>query len=375
MGDRDRDAAADSSRARRHRLPAPRALDRGARVRGRDAQGLQPLERRLTNGLVSVVIVTWNSAPFLRRCLAALAAQTYRPIELIHVDNASSDDSVAIVRECATAQHIINDTNRGFSAAVNHAVRVANGEFVLLLNPDAYLEPDYVSSLVSAMDGFGMATGKLLQADSGFVDSKGIRMTRSGRHFDIGQGSRESGVGSRRPEKTSDSDTRHPTPDTQEVFGVSGAAAMYRATFITDVTVGGEFLDEDFFAFREDADVAWRGRLFGWKAIYVPEAVAHHVRTVTPEKRRALSAVINMHGVKNRFLLRLKNEGLYLALRNAPFELTRDLIVILATLTIERSSLPALTWLWKNRRRIMEKRRAIQSRRRISDRDLAGWFV
>jgi GT2 family glycosyltransferase len=150
---------------------------------------------------------------------------------------------------------------------------------------------------------------------------------------------------------------------------------MYKRTFITDVTVGGEFLDEDFFAYREDADVAWRGRLFGWKAIYVPETIAHHVRTVTPEKRRQLSAVINMHGVKNRFLLRLKNEGLYLAIRNAPFELTRDLVVILATLTIERSSLPALTWLWKNRRRIMEKRRAIQSRRRVSDRELAGWFV
>jgi GT2 family glycosyltransferase len=296
---------------------------------------------------------------------------------LIHVDNASADDSVAIVQESAKAQHIINDTNRGFSAAVNQAVLMANGEFVLLLNPDAYLEPDYISSLVAALTGFGMATGKLLQADTKLVDSKGIRMTRSGRHFDIDQGSRESGVGSRRPEKTtSDSDSRLPTPDTPiDVFGVSGAAAMYRRSFITDVTVGGEFLDEDFFAFREDADVAWRGRLFGWKAIYVPEAVAHHVRNVTPEKRRALSAAINMHSVKNRFLLRLKNEGLYLAIRNAPFELTRDLIVILATLTIERSSLPALTWLWKNRRRIMEKRRAIQSRRRVSDRDLAGWFV
>ena len=314
------------------------------------------MERRLTNGLVSVVIVTWNSAPFLRRCLAALAAQTYRSIKLIHVDNASTDDSVAIVRECATAQHIINDTNRGFSAAVNQAVRVASGEFVLLLNPDAYLEPDYVSSLVAASDGFGMATGKLLQAETKLVDSKGIRMTRSGRHFDIAQGERD-------------------TPDTREIFGVSGAAGMYRMSFIRDVTIGGEFLDEDFFAFREDADVAWRGRLFGWRAIYVPEAIAHHVRNVTPEKRRALSAIINMHGVKNRFLLRLKNEGLYLAIRNAPFELTRDLIVILATLTIERSSLPALTWLWKNRRRIMEKRRAIQSRRRVSDRDLAGWFV
>jgi GT2 family glycosyltransferase len=321
------------------------------------------MERRLTNGLVSVVIVTWNSAPFLRRCLAALAAQTYRQVELIHVDNASADDSVAIVRGGARATHIINDTNRGFSAAVNQAVRIANGEFVLLLNPDAYLEPDYISSLVAALtgEGFGMATGKLLQAETKLIDSKGIRMTRSGRHFDIDQG---------KP------DTRHPTPDIRtEVFGVSGAAAMYRADFIRDVTIGGEFLDEDFFAFREDADVAWRGRLFGWKAIYVPEAVAHHVRTVTPEKRRTLSAMINMHGVKNRFLLRLKNEGLYLAVRNAPFELARDVIVIIAAFTIERTSLPALTWLWKNRRRIMEKRRAIQSRRGVSDRDLAGWFV
>jgi GT2 family glycosyltransferase len=338
------------------------------------------MERRLTNGLVSVVIVTWNSAPFLRRCFAALAAQTYPNFELIHVDNASSDDSVAIIRALAPhARPIINDANLGFSAAVNQAVRMANGEFVLLLNPDAFLEPEYVSALVAAFTDktYGMATGKLLQAETKLVDSKGIRMTRSGRHFDIDQGRRESGVGSRKPENgSSPADTRHPTPDTPiEVFGVSGAAAMYRMAFVKDVTIGGEFLDEDFFTFREDADVAWRGRLFGWRAIYVPDAVAHHVRTVTPEKRRSLSAVTNMHGVKNRFLLRLKNEGLYLAIRNAPFELTRDLIAIIATLTIERSSLPALAWLWKNRRRIMEKRRTIQSRRRVSDRDLAGWFV
>jgi GT2 family glycosyltransferase len=320
------------------------------------------MERRLTNGLVSVIIVTWNSASFLRRCLAALSAQTYPEIELIHIDNASADDSVAVVRECAPeATQIVNDSNRGFSAAVNQGVRVAGGEFVFLLNPDAFLEPDYVSKLAAALTGnFGMATGTLLQAETGLIDSKGIRMTRSGRHFDIDQGQRP--------------DTRHPSPDTHEIFGVSGAAAMYSMKFVNDVTIGGEFLDEDFFTFREDADVAWRGQLFGWKAIHVPDAVGHHVRTVTPEKRRSLPATINMHGVKNRFLLRLKNEGIYLAIRNAPFELTRDLIAILATLTIERSSLPAPTWLWKNRRRIMEKRRAIQSRRRVSDRQLAGWF-
>jgi GT2 family glycosyltransferase len=319
------------------------------------------MERRLTNGLISVVIVTWNSAPFLRRCLAALASQTYPNLELIHIDNASSDESVAVVQQCAPhARHIINDANLGFSAAVNQAVRVANGQFVLLLNPDAFLESDYVSNLAKALNDagepFGMATGKLLQAETNLVDSKGIRMTRSGRHFDIEQGSVDG-------------------PDApREVFGVSGAAAMYRMSFIRDVALGGEFLDEDFFAFREDADVAWRGRLFGWRALYVPDAVAYHVRTVTPQKRRGLSAAINMHGMKNRFLLRLKNEGSYLAIRNAPFELTRDLVAIIATLTIERSSLPAMIWLWKNRRRIMEKRRAIQSRRRLSDRQLAGWF-
>jgi GT2 family glycosyltransferase len=319
------------------------------------------MERGLTNGLVSVIIVSWNSARFLERCLAALAKQTHRNIELIHIDNASDDDSIAIVRNASpSARQIINDTNRGFSAAVNQGVRIANGEFVLLLNPDAFLEPEYVERLVAALDNagetFGMATGKLLQAETGLIDSMGIRMTRSGRHFDIGQGERDDGR------------------ESQEIFGVSGAAALYRTSFIRDVTIGGEFLDEDFFAFREDADVAWRGQLFGWRAIFVADAVGHHVRTVTPEKRGALSAVINMHGVKNRFLLRLKNEGMYLALRNALFELGRDLVVIIAALTIERTSLPALSWLWKNRRRIMEKRRAIQSRRRVSDRQIAGWF-
>jgi len=321
------------------------------------------MEPQLTNGLVSVIVVTWNSASFLRRCLTALAAQTHSQIELIHIDNASSDESADVMRGSAIpATHIINDANRGFSAAVNQGVRVARGEFVLLLNPDAFLEPDYVAALVRAFSaagpGFGMATGKLLQAETKRIDSKGIRMTRSGRHLDIEQGMRDV----------------ESSPSPVEVFGVSGAAAMFRMSFIDDVTVGGEFLDEDFFTFREDADVAWRGRLFGWRALYVPDALAYHVRTVTPAKRASLSAATNMHGVKNRFLLRLKNEGGYLAIRNAPFELSRDLVAIIATLTIERSSLPGLSWLWKNRRRVMEKRHAIQSRRKVTDRALAGWF-
>ena len=81
-----------------------------------------------------------------------------------------------------------------------------------------------------------------------------------------------------------------------------------------------------------------------------------------------------MHSVKNRFLLRLKNEGLYLALRNALFEIPRDLVAIVAVLTVERSSLPGLRWIWRNRRRVLAHRRAIQDERLVPDRALARWF-
>lgn len=310
--------------------------------------------------VASLVLVTWDSAGYLPRCLAGIAQQSHPDVELVHVDNNSRDGSLARVREAfPRATQIINPENRGFAAAVNQAVKAARGEFVFLINPDAYLDRDYVANIVAAFrhapPEFGMATGKLIRG-RGFeieptneIDSTGIRMTRSGRHLDM-------------------------TTPAVEPFGVSGAAAAYKRAFIDDVMIGGEFLDEDFFAYREDADVAWRGRLFGWRALYVADAIAVHVRRVTPERRREIAPNLNMHSVKNRFLLRLKNEGAYLALRNAPFELARDLIAIGAVLTIERSSRPALSWLWRNRKRILEKRREIQRRRKVSDRLLAEWF-
>lgn len=300
--------------------------------------------------LVSIVVVTWNSAAFLPRCIDGIAHQTYPNTELIFVDNASSDGSVAHAT-------IRNETNTGFAHAANQGIAAAKGDFVLLVNPDAYLTPEYLERLMRGIGDAGAATGKLMRAvgtniePANEIDSMGIRMTRTGRHFDIDY----EGAG-------------------PEVFGVSGAAALYSMAFIRDVSIDGEFFDEDFFAYREDADVAWRGRLFGWRAVVVPDAIAYHVRSVTPERRRQLSPIINMHSVKNRFLLRLKNEGAYLALRNAPFELVRDAVTLGAVLTIERTSLPALTWLWKNRKRILAKRRAIQSRRKVSDRELARWF-
>ena len=312
--------------------------------------------------LVTAVVITWNSGIHLRRCLEAFQRQTIERRELIVVDNASTDDSLAIAATFAP-ETIRNGSNLGFAAAANQGIAAARSPFVLLLNPDCFLAPDYCETVIAALDRagatFGMATGKLLLAETpSLVDSKGIRMTRSGRHLDIGQGL---------PDTAAESDPA-------EVFGVSGAAAMYRREFLEDVAIDGEVFDSDFFSYREDADLSWRGRLFGWRALYVPLAVAHHVRRVTPQRRRELPPFINMHSVKNRFLLRLKNQGAWLALRNAPFELARDLVTIGAVVTVERTSWPALPWLWRNRARIKAKRRAIQRRRTVADRALAGWF-
>ena len=320
--------------------------------------------------LVSIVLVTWNSAPFLRRCLEGVRLQTHEPRELIVVDNGSADEWIALVEADAT-RVIRNASNRGFSAAVNQALAVAEGSFVLLLNPDCYLQPDYAEKLVRALHSaggaYGAATGLLIRASgsdiepTSEIDSMGIRMTRSGRHLDLGQG------------EPLDVE-QLPGREWFEVFGVSGAAAMFRAAFLRDVAVEGQVFDEDFFAYREDADLAWRGRVLGWKALCEPAAVAYHVRRVTPEARRSLPADINMHSVKNRFLLRIKNEGPYLALRNAPFELVRDLVVLIAAMTIEPSSLPAFGWLWRNRSRVLARREVIQQRRRTPDSEIARWF-
>jgi GT2 family glycosyltransferase len=324
------------------------------------------------------------------RCLAGIAGQSYGEVELIVVDNASADDTLENVRRTSPDALVIrNAANEGFSRAVNQAIAHANGEFVLVVNPDAFLGPEYIARLIAALDEagetFGAATGKLLRgsgteiAPTNVIDSLGIRMTRTGRHLDIGQGELdECTVHSAQctAEHLGGGGlcTVHCALCTHEVFGVSGAAAMYRMSFIRDVSIDGEFLDEDFFTYREDADIAWRGRILGWRALYVPDAVGWHVRTVTPQKRRELSAAINMHSVKNRFLLRVKNESLWLALRHAPFEIPRDLVALGAILTVERSSLPALAWLWRNRKRMFAKRREVQRRRRVHDRELARWF-
>jgi GT2 family glycosyltransferase len=158
------------------------------------------------------------------------------------------------------------------------------------------------------------------------------------------------------------------------VFGATAAAALYRREMIDDISLDGEFFDSDFFVYREDADVAWRAQLMGWKCIYVPYARGYHVRKVLPGNRGALPPEINMHSVKNRFLMRIKNISPDLYRRNM-FSITlRDITVVMCCLMWEHSSLRAFWFLARNWRRVMAKRAEIQSRRRVDHTYIASWF-
>jgi GT2 family glycosyltransferase len=159
------------------------------------------------------------------------------------------------------------------------------------------------------------------------------------------------------------------------VFGATGAAALYRRTMIDDVTIDGDFFDSDFFAYREDADLAWRAQLLGWRCLYVPEAVAYHVRHVLPTNRRQVSSAVNMHSVKNRFLMRINNLSGRQYVRHFFAITSRDLLVFGGCLLREQSSLRAFPMLFKNLRTAWRKRRTISARRRASEAYMARWFA
>jgi len=323
----------------------------------------------LKSGSVAVTIVTYNSGSYIRRCLNSVLDQKYPNLEVVVVDNASTDGTPDILEAFEERIRLFsNEVNVGFAAAQNQAIAATKADWVLVLNPDVLLMPGFISAMVTAgeaEDEVGSLCGKLLTMTSKFelpqrpmIDSTGIYFTPALRHLDRGS-------------RTVDDGSYN---EFEYVFGATGAAALYRRKMIDDIAIGGEFFDADFFVYREDADVAWRAQLLGWKCLYVPHALGYHVRSVLPGNRRALPAWINMHSVKNRCLLRIKNTTKDLYWRNwLPISM-RDGLVVMACLIHEVSSLKAFKLVAANFAKFRWKRREIMRRRRASDDYIAAWF-
>jgi GT2 family glycosyltransferase len=317
---------------------------------------------------ISIVVVTFNSLPYIRECLGSVEKQSHKGWELVVIDNASTDGTREFLQQRRSGEIVLNERNVGFAAGQNQGIKKSVGEWVLALNPDVVLEPEFISKSVAAVNGadeIGTVCGKLLRWQpeavepfSRVLDSAGMYFRPDLRHLDRGAGLVDRGQYDQK----------------EFVFGATGAASLHRRAMIEDISVMGEFFDEDFFSYREDADVAWRAQLMGWKCLYVDDAVGWHVRRVTPERRSQLPAEINRHSVKNRFLMRMKNAGIRLWLRFFVPMTVRDMMVLGYALFRDWRLLSAVWYPFGNWHRVLEKRKWIQQHRRVSDREMMRWF-
>jgi GT2 family glycosyltransferase len=215
--------------------------------------------------LLSVVIVNWNSKDDLAACLRSLAEQTHHDLEVVVVDNGSTDGSGAMVRSVFPAVRLVeSDRNLGFAGGCNRGIAVARASWVCLLNNDAVAEPGWAAAMAraaqAAPDDAGMLQSLMVyMARPRIVNSTGIQLRRNGSGIDRGDGQ-----------------PRELWRSADEIFCPTGGAAAYRRSMLDAVRLSSGWLDESHFLYYEDLDLGWRARLAGWSARYVPDAVVHH---------------------------------------------------------------------------------------------------
>ncbi len=221
--------------------------------------------------LVSVVLVYGGKSPVFGACLEGLAAQEYPACDVLIINNAPQHDVTDEVRRILPASTIItNPTNLGFAKAVNQGWRAAAGEFIATLNDDAIPEPLWLRHLVDAMiphPQVGSCTSTVVFSDRpNVINSAGIAIDRAGIMWDW-RGGEADDLGRQR--------------EPVDVFGACAAAALYRRTMIEEL----DGFAEDYFAYLEDVDLAWRARLRGWRCLYVPAARVSHLHSASSRDR------------------------------------------------------------------------------------------
>ena len=232
--------------------------------------------------LVSIVIPNYNGSRFLAPLFSALERQTASVFETIVVDNGSSDESRTLLESAAKTfpfplRTILNERNRGFAAAINQGARAGSAPWIFTLNNDTTPEPGCVEALLECAAGHlraGMVGAKMLFAhDRGQINTAGIAIDWAGIAWDWRGGEQDT------PGET----------ECTEIFGPSAGAALYARELWE--AMGG--LDEAYFAYLEDVDLAWRARMAGWNAYLQPQARVYHEHSATlgdesPAKLRLL---------------------------------------------------------------------------------------
>jgi len=372
----------------------------------------------MNSKLVSVNIVSYNAQDLIEPCLESVFNQTYKNIEILVIDNASTDNTLEKIQITKSKlqinsgiKAITNAKNVGFAAGHNIGIRESKGEYLLFLNQDIILDKEFVKRAVEAAEideKIGAVQGKLYKITnmrefdtnntnknfseissesvkvSDILDTTGLLMFKNRRVVCRGQGEKDKNQYGR-----------------GEIFGVDGAAPLYRREALENIKLPNnfsayqrshpresaeyEYFDEDFFMYKEDVDLAWRMRLYDWKAVYEPTAIGYHLRgagegTVKDyasiiKARKRISNFAKYYSFKNQRLMEIKNDLFILRLLHFHRIIIKEIGAWVYILFFEKYSWKAIKDLFKQMPLAWRKRKFIMKRRKTRAAKIAKWFV
>lgn len=338
--------------------------------------------------MVFINITTYNSMKYLPEALRSIFSLDKKNFKVLVIDNGSTDGTVEFIRDNYPEVLILkNVKNRGFATAHNQGIKFVEsfGEkhgikpeniFILITNPDIILTSNFLEKIINHANNFKDGAsfgGKLYKIfinqdePTDLIDSTGLKIARSRRFVDRGAGKIDKGQ-----------------YKTGEIFGNSGALVLYRLSALKDIEIDGQFFDERFFVYKEDVDLAWRIRMFGWKSYYIDDAIAYHYRGAYGSEKRNLSSVvrerraknelINYYSTRNHIFTIFKNDFLKNIIKDFHKIFFYEISKFLYILFFETKTLKAYYKILLSLPQILKWRKKIMTSAKIKPEDMRRWI-
>lgn len=344
----------------------------------------------------SINLLVYNGLKFLPQCVESVLNQSYKEYDFLIIDNNSVDgsrDYLETLRQSAPRIKIIfNEKNIGFAAGHNIGIKESDSEYVLCLNQDVVLDKDFLKNAIEILDKddkMGALQPKLLRLEeidgklqkTNIIDTTGLIMLKNRRIINRHQG------------KILDSRPACRIGGFEildEIFGADGAAPIYRRRTLENIKIPAdnnnfEYFDENFFIYKEDVDLAWRMRLFGWKTVYAPDIVGWHSRGARDSakikyldiirERKKIPQFSKFYSFKNQRLMQIKNELPLLLFIHSPWWLPKEIASWFFVLFFEHYTVKATSELFAQIPAAFKKRKFIMRNKKINAREAKKWFI
>lgn len=310
--------------------------------------------------LVSIIIVNWNGKEYLKKCLLSLKKQLQKGVEIIIVDNSSNDDSVEFVKkEYPKTKLIVNDRNLGFAQANNIGFNICVGKYILFLNNDTKVTPDFlvplIRELASNVNTGGVQSKILLMDGSKKLDSIGAFFTNTG--FLYHYGFRKQDL----PKFNKKID----------LYSAKGACMLFKRSVLEKVLVDGEVFDSRYFAYFEETDLCHRVWLAGFCIKYISNSLVYHHVGATSSGLG--DEFIQYHSFKNRIDSYIKNLGIIYLIKVLPLHILLCMASFIFYIfrgkpVVSMAIVKAIVWNIVNIHSTLYKRMVVQSKiRKIKD--------